>query len=186
MAMASDSLQVDPSGSPGTRGGRGRGDEGAALVEFAIIMPLLFMLILGMFTGGLAYSQSISMNNAAREAARYGASLPQGGSADAWLRDVATAAREAATGDLATGVPGENICVAYVHPGATSGQQTTRRLVLQGASESFSNQTCRTDGRPPSERRVQVQVRRTTTLEALVFSRELTLERGAVMRYERA
>ena len=35
------------------RGGRrGRGDRGVALVEFAIIAPLVFMLIVGSITGG--------------------------------------------------------------------------------------------------------------------------------------
>ena len=52
-----------------------RGDRGATLVEFALILPLLMMLILGMFSGGIAYNRKNSMTNAVREGARYGATI---------------------------------------------------------------------------------------------------------------
>ena len=56
-------------------GRRGRGDRGVALVEFAIIAPLVFMLIVGSITGGIAPGQKNSMTNAVREGGRFGATL---------------------------------------------------------------------------------------------------------------
>ncbi|MFH5878347.1 TadE/TadG family type IV pilus assembly protein [Arthrobacter sp. NA-172] len=45
---------------------------GAAAVEFALILPLLLSLVLGIIDFGDALSQSISLQGAAREAARQG------------------------------------------------------------------------------------------------------------------
>ncbi len=52
---------------------RGRGDGGAALVEFAIVMPLLFLIIFGIIDFGWAYYQSLDARHAAREGARLAA-----------------------------------------------------------------------------------------------------------------
>ena len=51
-----------------------RGDErGATLVEFAIVMPILFALIVGISEFGLAFKDWLSVSNATREGARMGA-----------------------------------------------------------------------------------------------------------------
>ena len=42
-------------------------------VEFALIFPLLAMLMMGIVTGGLSYSNALGVQNAVREGARYGA-----------------------------------------------------------------------------------------------------------------
>lgn len=57
------------------RTGRRRcsGDGGAALVEFAIIMPVLFLLIFGIIEFGWAYYQSVDARHAAREGGRLAA-----------------------------------------------------------------------------------------------------------------
>ncbi|MGH9268978.1 MAG: TadE family protein, partial [Acidimicrobiales bacterium] len=39
---------------------RRRPEHGAALVEFALVFPLFFMLVLAMFTGGVAYNAKLS------------------------------------------------------------------------------------------------------------------------------
>lgn len=54
-------------------GMRARGEGGAVAVEFALIVPVLVMLLLGMVTAGVTYSRGISMTNAVREGARFGA-----------------------------------------------------------------------------------------------------------------
>ena len=46
---------------------RARSEHGAAAVEFAIIAPLLFMLIFGMLQYGLAFFQVQNLRSAARE-----------------------------------------------------------------------------------------------------------------------
>ncbi len=56
----------------GSRAGR-RGDRGAVAVEAALVMPLLIMLMMGIVTTGVSYSQSIGLTNAVREGARFGA-----------------------------------------------------------------------------------------------------------------
>jgi Flp pilus assembly protein TadG len=49
-----------------------KGSEGAAAVEFALVLNLLFLLILGMLEFGLAFSYRQVIINASREGARYG------------------------------------------------------------------------------------------------------------------
>lgn len=59
--------------NPRTRRRRLGGDEGAALVEFAIIMPFLFLLIFGVIEFGWAYSQNLDVKHGARETGRLAA-----------------------------------------------------------------------------------------------------------------
>ena len=53
---------------------KSRGNErGAALVEAALILPIFFALVLGMITFGDAYFTRISIEDAVRDGARFGA-----------------------------------------------------------------------------------------------------------------
>lgn len=52
---------------------RGRSPRGQSLVEFALIGPLLFLLIAGIMTFGIGVFYQQQLTNAAREAARYAA-----------------------------------------------------------------------------------------------------------------
>lgn len=45
-------------------------ERGAAAVEFALVIPVLLLLVLGMLEFSRAYNVQISLTNAAREAAR--------------------------------------------------------------------------------------------------------------------
>jgi len=56
---------------PSTR--RGSGDRGAALVEFGLVAPVLFLLIFGIIEFGWAFSQFLDVRHGAREAARLAA-----------------------------------------------------------------------------------------------------------------
>jgi Flp pilus assembly pilin Flp len=47
-----------------------RGQDGAAAVEFALLLPLLVLLLFGFIQFGLAFNTRIQATNAAREAAR--------------------------------------------------------------------------------------------------------------------
>jgi hypothetical protein len=49
---------------------RRRDDRGAVMVEFAIILPLLLMLVVGIIEFGRAYNIQVSIQAAAREGAR--------------------------------------------------------------------------------------------------------------------
>lgn len=50
-----------------------RGEDGAAVVEFALVLPILVIVVLGIVTGGMSYSNAIGVQNAVREGARFGA-----------------------------------------------------------------------------------------------------------------
>jgi Flp pilus assembly protein TadG len=83
------------------------------LVEFALILPLLVVLILGMFTGGIAYNQKQQVTFAAREGARYGATVPAAqafSNADTWAENVQAIVVDRSDGDLEDA----QVCVALV------------------------------------------------------------------------
>jgi Flp pilus assembly protein TadG len=48
-----------------------RSERGAAAVEFALVVPVLLLLLLGIIEFGRAYNTQISLTHAARETARY-------------------------------------------------------------------------------------------------------------------
>ena len=50
-----------------------KNQKGAAAVEFAIIIPVLVMILFGMFQFGIAYNNWIALTHAAREGARLAA-----------------------------------------------------------------------------------------------------------------
>lgn len=54
------------------RAGRARRERGAELIEFALILPLILVLIMGIFDFGLAFQRYEVITNAAREGARLG------------------------------------------------------------------------------------------------------------------
>jgi Flp pilus assembly protein TadG len=47
-------------------------DSGNAIVEFALVLPILALLLVGMLQFGIAFYDKAVMTNAAREAARFG------------------------------------------------------------------------------------------------------------------
>lgn len=165
------------------------GERGAALVEAAFILPLLLMLLLGTVTSALAYSQNTSLQTAAREGSRFGASLPVNGNINVWLGQVLDVAKAAGHVDLASSVPGQNICVAYVYPDGVGVNDRTARLIetggVRGTVTTGPTQTCFNDGRPSNERRVQVVTGRDTTIQAVMFAVDLDLTTPSAARFER-
>ena len=144
------------------------------------MLPVFFMVLLGMFTGGLAYSRKSSVTEATREGARYGATLPLSAAAttDAWLQRLAAITVSSSDGELAPAESGAAVCVAYVPAAGPA-----RRLQRVGGTDTFSDATCFSDGRT-GETRVQVVGQRTSKLEVLVWSRDLTLVSRSVARFE--
>lgn len=79
-------------------------------LEFAIVLPLLMSLVLGIYTGGLTYTDKISLVEAVREGARYGASLPVGTDpVSTWETNVRNRVVSASGGDVAF----EDVCVQF-------------------------------------------------------------------------
>lgn len=54
---------------------RGRGDRGLAMVEFAVVAPLLALLVAGILEFGTAWRDNLTVTNATRSAARVASNL---------------------------------------------------------------------------------------------------------------
>ena len=63
--------------------GRAGAERGAALVEFALVLPLLMTILMGILDYGYVYYVRLTMTNAAREGARVGATRDDDAAADA-------------------------------------------------------------------------------------------------------
>ena len=61
------------------RSERLRGEQGAELVEFALTLPLLLLLVLGIIEFGFLFQEYEVVTNASREGARLGAFIPSAG-----------------------------------------------------------------------------------------------------------
>jgi Flp pilus assembly protein TadG len=63
-------------------------ERGAVAVEFALVLPMLVMLLLGMVSTGITYSDHLAISNAAREGGRFGAAVDYSTGATAWADSV--------------------------------------------------------------------------------------------------
>lgn len=156
-------------------------ERGAALIEAALVFILLVALLLGTVTAGIAYGRFNALQAAAREASRFGATLPVTGSINAWLDEVRGVAKAAAVGELGATVPGQYVCVALLGPPGTP----QRVEEIGGGAPVYGSSECFADGRPAGESRTQVMVRRETELLVAYFSTGITLTGQAATRYER-
>ncbi len=151
------------------RRGPARSEAGAVIFEFFLVLPLLMSLVLGLFTGGLAYSKKISIVEAAREGARYGASLPMGtgGSAvSTWETAVKTRVVDASNGAIVAG----DVCVKWVLP---TGATDCNLSDPTGASNE------------PTVHLVKVSVTKSVSLEFFFSKRDIVLTGRLVARFER-
>ena len=60
--------------------GTDRRGRGQSMVEFAVILPVFVLFLLGMLEMGLAFSHHLTLEYATREGSRTGAGLANGGS----------------------------------------------------------------------------------------------------------
>ena len=63
-----------------------KNEKGQSLVEFALVVPLLLLLVVGIFEFGRAWMTRNVMTGAAREAARIAAVEAPGGDGTVWRR----------------------------------------------------------------------------------------------------
>ena len=155
------------------------GDRAASLVEFALIAPLLFSLLLGTVTGGLALATKNSMTNAVREGARLGATAPEGSSWDDWAAGVKDRVVDVSGGDVSAA----EVCVALVSV-SSSGASVVGEYPASGCSLSMAVPATPA-GVPVGSCVVKVWAETSATLSAVFFSRSLDLQGKAVGRYER-
>jgi|SRR5919202_443172 Flp pilus assembly protein TadG len=153
---------------------RARGERGTGTVELALILPVVIALLLGIFTGGSAYFKKISLVDAARDGARYGASLKSdaaSGGIGQWRQNVKARVVELSGGQLSLA----DVCADLVTP---TGSNTTC-----GVSDPPGAATDPTVLAPASL--VKVSVTKATTLQFVFFTSTPTLTAKVVARYER-
>lgn len=154
--------------------GHPRRDDGASLVEFALLLPVLACILLGMTTGGLALATKNSMTNAVREGARLGATLDGSSDWDVWATSVRDRVVEVSGGDVENG----DVCVQMLEAPATVRGSWPAGACPAGAAPStpsgVSAGTCI----------VKVWAEESANLNAFFFSRDVTLEANAVGLYE--
>lgn len=151
-------------------------ERGAVLAEFSLVVPLLLMMLLGIISAGVALDRNQAMTYSAREASRFGATLPVVTTTAAWLDSVASVAAHSANGNLDSNVPGRSLCIALIR-----GTSVNRRLE-NASGIVYDEAPCFSDGF--SHSRVQVIARRETEFGAVFFSSTLTLNRRTTSRYE--
>lgn len=169
-------------------------DEGANAVEFALVLPILLVLIFGLMWGGIAFEQNLAITHASRESARFGATIDvtSSGAVDATkldqIRDRALAAAVGRLDDLGGSV-NAYVCVAYVedHGGGGGANHTTQRTnggTRTGAAPSAVTNSCYDDGIPADEPRIQVYVERDALLDLIFYGGTIRLDSSAVAYYE--
>jgi hypothetical protein len=57
------------------------GQQGQGLIEFALVVPVLMLLLIGMLDMGMAFNHNLTLEYATREGARVGGALVNGGGA---------------------------------------------------------------------------------------------------------
>lgn len=120
---------------------------GAAAVEFALILPLLLFMVLGVIDYGVFFGQNISLQNAAREGARQGVTqgevLKYTSQSRGLLDDTKLQVKFAV--DTTAGVPGTMVvCVRYPQSSLTG----FFSFALKGFSEAKS--VMRMEGTAPA------------------------------------
>jgi hypothetical protein len=81
-------------------------------LEFALIVPLLMMVLLGTVTTGLVYSDHLAVTNAAREGSRFGASADAG--LGTWATSVQTRVQEVYFNANGSSPSNDQICVKLI------------------------------------------------------------------------
>jgi hypothetical protein len=146
-----------------------RTERGAVLFEFGLVLPLLLAVVLGIFTGGQAYTNKISVVEAVREGARYGASLPMGTGPSA-VTTWETGVRQRVVNALGDDGGSTDVCVKFVLP---TGGNDCGLSDPPGATNE------------PAVHLVKVSAARPASLEFLFFKTDTVLRGKLVARFER-
>lgn len=185
-------------------------DQGAAAVEFALLLPIFVVLTVGSISAGIVFWHSISASQGVRDAARYGSTLPlttaatppaNTYSATTWLDAVmGVALRESGIGDVNgdSTVDGADalqmdaqLCVAFVKGTASTHALATASKRWGGGAGASAAGTAGTtacvvsDGAPQTVDRVQVVFKRDEEFNAIFFQRDVTPEARSVQPYQR-
>ena len=175
-----------------------RTEDGAAAVEFALLLPIFVILAFGMMSAGILFWHNLTITQASRDAARLGTTLPITTATPVptgeyaittWLQQVHDIAKTqgwgSSTVDITTEANGQGyICVAYVRASTGTGMNTTS--MYSGVPRGYnttSTAPCFTDGR--DDNRVQVLVRRDGELNGVFVYKKWELVSKGDIPYER-
>jgi Flp pilus assembly protein TadG len=86
-------------------------ERGAVAVEFALVLPILVMLMFGIFSAGVAYSDHLAVTNSVREGARLGSAIGYTGSGATWADAVQDRVQQVYMNGTST-LSESNVCVA--------------------------------------------------------------------------
>jgi Flp pilus assembly protein TadG len=160
---------------------RARTEHGAAAIEFALIVPLVLMVIIGAITTGISYSNAIGATNAVREGTRFGATGDA--SQSTWASDVISRVRTTQFDDTGNTTA---ICVQLWKQGTGS-----LRLACSNGAAQTLNMPSSTDypavpsGLAAGQCVVRVIAARPFTINAVVANWNAVATRGSIARYER-
>lgn len=149
-------------------------------MEFALIVPIILMVIIGGVTSGIAYSNAIGVTNAVRESSRFGATADA--ASNTWVSDVIARTRATQFDD-----PGSEtaVCVQLYKQGTgmvKEGCSTGTTTLSMPAANAYPAVPA---GLPNGICVVRVIAARPYTINAVVANWNKVLKRGSVARYER-
>lgn len=110
-------------------------ERGSVAVEFALVLPLLVMLLLGVTTMGLAYFDRLALTNAVRESSRLGSAIDysnatSGVTPTSWADSVQQRVRQAYN-NRASALATTQVCVVLL---ASNGTTVLASPTAQGTS----------------------------------------------------
>jgi Flp pilus assembly protein TadG len=106
-----------------------RRDDGASAVEFALVLPILLLLVFGIISFGLYFAGALGMSNASREAARYGVVQNR------TCSDIVTTVKNGVAGTIGINYP---VTVTISRPTSTAPTTCTASIAANG-TVSFPN-----------------------------------------------
>lgn len=130
-------------------------DDGASMLEFALVFPLLMLILIGLAEFGLGFRDMLTVNSASREAARVASAVGDDPSADCVIIEAAAAAL--------IGVDTDAVQTLWIYEADDNGDPKTGiRQVYRPATGADSSDTlvCSDgwvqleDGYPPTARSV--------------------------------
>jgi Flp pilus assembly protein TadG len=154
-----------------------RSQQGAAALEFALVVPLLVMLLLGMTTAGVSLNKALGTTDAIREGARFGGTtpttpVPVGSSS--WSAAIQTKTVELSAGSLTSTA---QVCVKL--------QKGTSTVIQQSACAFSSAEPANPSSLTATDCIVKVWSRIPVTINIGLTSWDVDVFRNAVARYER-
>lgn len=151
---------------------------GAAVIELALVLPILVMLVFGIFSAGLTYNDHLSLTNAVREGGRLGAAIDYSANGTGWANDVRSRVQQTYFNGSSS-LSDAQVCVALVSSAGTKLAQAAPQGTSCGNEPP-------TGTIPTGTCVVKVWTAKPRTIELIVFPiKRLTITAQSVSYYGR-